>query len=296
MKESSFLRTLLILGRISNLPTIWTNVAVGWFLSGGDWSLELLWILAGMSLLYLAGMTLNDAFDAGWDKENAPDRPIAAGHISVKAVWAVGIVQMITGAVILILLTSVHPVLIGGLIFAILLYNWLHKRWAGSVIIMGICRALVYLGAGSAVIAQAPGLELPEPVYIVAFGVVLYIAGLTLAARSEHLKTPKGLPFGTRIMLMIPVLFPLFGSRLLPTDSNPIKFALIIIGVLGIWSWLVIMLKALRERVPKGIAYAIAGIAFYDAAIVAFADWRASIACLACFGLTLIAQRYIPAT
>ncbi len=296
MKESSTLRTLLILGRISNLPTIWTNVAVGWFLSGGVWSLEFLWILAGMSLLYLAGMTLNDAFDAGWDKEHAPDRPIAAGHISVKAVWAVGTLQMIAGAALLFQLTDVHPVLIGGLIFAILLYNWLHKRWAGSVIIMGLCRALVYLGAGSAVISQAPGIELPESVYIVAFGVVLYIAGLTLAARSEHLKSPKGLPFGTRIMLMIPVLFPLFGSRVFSPDSNPIKIALITVGVFGIWSWLVIMLKALREKVPGGIAYAIAGIAFYDAAIVAFADWQAAVACLVCFGLTLIAQRFIPAT
>ncbi len=296
MKDSSILRTLLILGRISNLPTIWTNVAVGWFLSGGGWSIELIWVLAGMSLLYLAGMTLNDAFDAGWDKENAPDRPIAAGHISVKAVWAVGSTQMIAGAALLFLFTSVHPVLIGGLIFAIILYNWLHKRWAGSVIIMGICRSLVYLGAGSAVVTNSAGIELPEPVYIVAFGVVLYIAGLTLAARSEHLKTPRGLPFGTRIMLMIPVLFPLFGSRMLPPESNVIGIALIIVGVFGIWSWLVIMLKALREKVPKGIAYAIAGIAFYDAAIVAFADWKAAVACLACFGITLAAQRFIPAT
>ena len=296
MKESSILRTLLILGRISNLPTIWPNFAVGWFLSGGHWSLELIWILAGMSLLYLAGMTLNDAFDAAWDKENAPDRPIAAGNISAKAVWAVGSFQMIAGGVLLALFTNVHPVLIAGLIFAILLYNWLHKRWAGSVIIMGICRSLVYLGAGSTVLADTSGIALPEPVYIVAFGVVLYIAGLTLAARSEHLKTPKGLPFGTRIMLMIPVLFPLFGSRLLSPEPSPVKIALIVVGVFGIWSWLVIMLKALREKVPKGIAYAIAGIAFYDAAIVAFADWRAAIACLACFGLTLIAQKYIPAT
>ncbi|MDF1740745.1 MAG: UbiA family prenyltransferase [Verrucomicrobiales bacterium] len=296
MKESSILRTLLILGRISNLPTIWTNVAVGWFLSGGVWNIELLWILAGMSLLYLAGMTLNDAFDAGWDKENAPDRPIAAGHISVTAVWAVGSIQMIAGAALLFLFTGVQPFLIGGLILAILLYNWLHKRWAGSVIIMGICRSLVYLGAGSAVVTNTAGIEMPEPVYIVAFGVVLYIAGLTLAARSEHLKTPRGLPFGARIMLMIPVLFPLFGSRLLAPEPNPAKIALIVVGVFGVWSWLVIMLKALHEKVPKGIAFAIAGIAFYDASIVAFANWQAAVACLACFGLTLVAQRFIPAT
>ena len=59
----SHLRTLLVLGRVSNLPTVWTNVAVGWFLSGGGWTAELGWLLAGMSFVYIAGMTLNDAFD-----------------------------------------------------------------------------------------------------------------------------------------------------------------------------------------------------------------------------------------
>jgi hypothetical protein len=56
------------------------------------------------------------------------------------------------------------------------------------------------------------------------------------------------------------------------------------------------MRRALAERVPKGIAFAIAGIAFYDASVVAFADWRAAVACLACFVLTLALQRVVPAT
>ena len=86
----SLLRTLLILGRVSNLPTIWTNVAVGWFLSGGSWTPELLWITAGVSLLYIAGMTTNDAFDARWDSEHAQDRPIPSGRISPRGVWILG--------------------------------------------------------------------------------------------------------------------------------------------------------------------------------------------------------------
>jgi hypothetical protein len=54
--------------------------------------------------------------------------------------------------------------------------------------------------------------------------------------------------------------------------------------------------RALADRVPKGIAFAIAGIAFFDAAVVAFADWNAAVACLAAFVLTLGLQRVIPAT
>src|SRR5260221_167869 len=38
------LRTLLILGRVSNLPTVWSNCLAGWWLGGGGnfWKLPLL--------------------------------------------------------------------------------------------------------------------------------------------------------------------------------------------------------------------------------------------------------------
>lgn len=288
------MRTLLILGRVSNLPTIWTNVLVGWFLCGGGWSAELGWIALGVSGLYIGGMTLNDAFDADWDREFAPDRPIPSGKISRKAVWAVGILETLAGVLVLLALTTFHPLLLVLLVQAILVYNFLHKRWRGSVIIMGLCRALVYVGAGSAVAAQTSSIEVSPVVYFVALAVVVYIAGLTLAARSEHLKSPAGISFLNRLMLMLPVLFPLFASRTMPV--GPVQIALTVVGVIGIWSWILIMRKALAEKVPKGIAYAIAGIAFFDAATVAFADWHAAVLCLALFGLTLAAQRVIPAT
>lgn len=288
------MRTLLILGRISNLPTIWTNVLVGWFLCGGNWSPELAWIALGVSGLYIGGMTLNDAFDADWDKEHAPERPIPAGKISRKAVWAIGVVEMLAGILVLLAQSSFHPLLLLCLVQAILLYNFLHKRWEGSVLIMGVCRALVYIGAGSAVVMPSLSIEVSPVVVFVGFAVVIYIAGLTLAARSEHLKSPAGLSFRNRLMLMLPVLFPLLASRIMPV--SPIQIALVVVGVIGIWAWIVVMRKALQEKVPKGIAYAIAGIAFFDAATVAFADWRAAVICLGLFALTLVAQRFIPAT
>jgi 4-hydroxybenzoate polyprenyltransferase len=290
----SLLRTLLILGRISNLPTVWTNVAVGWFLSGGAWTGEFALILLGMSLVYLAGMTLNDAFDADWDRQHAPQRPIPAGRVSSGAVWTAGSIEMLVGAGVLSGLTTASPLLAGGLVLAVLLYNVLHKRWAGSVVFMGFCRALVYLGAGSAVAAHTRAIELPGTLLLIAGGVVLYIAGLTLAARQEHLAAPPGLRRVPGMMLMLPVLFPLILWRTMPGEV--IWLATAVVGVLGVGAWLTRMRRALAERVPKGIAFAIAGIAFFDAAVVAFADWRAALACLAAFVLTLGLQRLIPAT
>lgn len=285
----TFLRTLLVLGRISNLPTVWTNVAVGWFLLGGGWEIPLAWLLGGMSLLYIGGMTLNDAFDASWDRENAPTRPIPSGQIPEKGVWLIGFVQLLTGAAILLLRTLTPWHLVFGLVLAILLYNWLHKKWAGSVLIMGLCRALVYVGAGSAVVGLVSGVILA-----IAGGVVLYIAGLTLAARSEHLNQPGGLPMVPRLLLMLPVIFPLIASRTVP--DSPKMYGLIGTGFIAIWAWLAIVRTSLREKVPKGIAYAIAGIALFDAAVVSFANLPAALGCLVCFVVTLFAQRFIPAT
>ncbi len=289
-----FLRTLLFLGRVSNLPTIWTNVTVGWFLSGGSWNPEFGWILLGMSLLYIAGMTLNDAFDAAWDRENAQDRPIPAGRVNESTVWIFGSIQMIAGAAVLFFLTTAHPLFLGLLVFFVLLYNLLHKKWAGSVLLMGLCRAMVYLGAASAVVSQTTDISASPVVYLVAGGVLLYIAGITLAARSEHLDSSSGPGFLNRILLMIPILFPLFGSRNQP--GSLLTTSLIVAGVLSIWAWLVITRTAFQKKVPLGIAYSIAGIALFDAAVVAFADWPAAVFAMVCFILTLTAQKWIPAT
>ncbi len=288
------LRTFLVLGRVSNLPTVWTNVAVGWFLSGGGWTAELGWVALGMSLVYVSGMTLNDAFDAEWDREHAAGRPIPSGRIGRRAVWAAGFVQLAVGVAVLLGLSSVHPLLAAGLVAAVILYNWLHKRWAGSVLIMGLCRALVYVGAGSAVAAHTRALEVPITLVVIAAGVVVYIAGLTLAARREHLAGPLSLRLVPRLMLMLPVLFPLISARAVSKEA--IFLALMAAGVLVTAAWLALVRRTLARRVPQGVAFAIAGVALYDAAVVAFADWRAAVACLVCFALTLGLQRVVPAT
>lgn len=294
MKLTSTPRTILVLGRVSNLPTVWSNVLVGWFLAGGAWNLELVWLLLGMSLVYVAGMTLNDAFDAKWDREHGTDRPIPRGDISEAIVWVIGAAQLVVGVEILLGLTSVDVRLAALLVLAVLLYNWLHKLHAASVLLMGACRALVYLGAASAVAAHTEALMVPPLVWLVVGGVVLYIAGLTLAARNEHLASPGNVAALPRLLLMLPVLFPLFSFRYVP--STPLTYALAAAGVLGVWSWLFLTRKALREKIPLGIARGIAGIACFDAATVVFADWRAAVLCLVFFVLALGAQRVIPAT
>ena len=305
------LRGWLILTRGSNLPTVWSNVIAGWLLAqglrlrppGSEYAGQtpdplcwggLLLLLLGVSLTYVGGMILNDAFDAVWDREHAVSRPIPAGRIGRGAVWMIGLIEMAVGIFVLAEKSSAHPLLVAGLVGSILLYNVLHKRWAGSVLIMGLCRALVYVGAGSAVAHHTTAMEVSPVLCYLSGGVVLYIAGLTLVARKEHLPGPTALRLAPRLMLMLPVLFPLIASRGVETD--PVRLALVAVGVLGTTAWLTIVRRSLAERVPKGIAFAIAGIALYDAAVVVFADGPAAIFALVCFVLTLGLQRVVPAT
>ena len=98
------LRTLVILGRVSNLPTVWSNCLVGWLLGGGENYANLPWLFFGVSALYLGGMFLNDAFDVDFDRQHRPERPIPSRAISLPAVWGWGLAWLILGAFSLIMI------------------------------------------------------------------------------------------------------------------------------------------------------------------------------------------------
>ncbi|MCZ6604984.1 MAG: UbiA family prenyltransferase, partial [Alphaproteobacteria bacterium] len=93
----------LRLGRISNLPTVWTNVLTGVVLVGGEiLSLRLAILIIALSLFYVGGMYLNDAFDRDFDARERPDRPIPAGLVSTKTVFAAGYAMLAGGLAVLV--------------------------------------------------------------------------------------------------------------------------------------------------------------------------------------------------
>jgi len=70
------LRTALRLGRVSNLPTVWTNTLAGAVLAGATgFGAEFAVMLVAFSLFYTGGMFLNDAFDAKFDAAQRAERP-----------------------------------------------------------------------------------------------------------------------------------------------------------------------------------------------------------------------------
>src|SRR5690348_6781104 len=96
---------LLRLGRVSNLPTVWTNTLTGVVLAGGALrSIEVPVLMVAFTLFYTGGMFLNDAFDRDSDRRARPDRPIPAGLIQADSVFAMGYGMVLLGIIIVILL------------------------------------------------------------------------------------------------------------------------------------------------------------------------------------------------
>lgn len=179
------LHAWLELARISNLPTVWTNVLAGWLLAGGSWECRpLAWLLAGGSLLYTGGMILNDAADVNYDRTHRPERPIPSGRVSLPLVWMVSVGMMAAGGAMYVWSAGACIWLTGALLAAITAYNFYHKQWSGSVFVMGSCRTLLYLATASAVTGTLSWGQHHE-VIMKAVALGGYIVGLSLVARHE---------------------------------------------------------------------------------------------------------------
>jgi 4-hydroxybenzoate polyprenyltransferase len=178
------LRTALRLGRVSNLPTVVTNVMAGLALNGGALAPQVIAPVAlAVALFYVAGMYLNDAFDWRWDAQHRPERPIPAGEISAGAVFAAGFGMMAAGLALLALGPGRPLPVYGGLALCacIILYDVSHKKNPLAPLVMGLCRVAVYFIAA---LAAAP--TIASPVYIGGGLQLGYLIGLTLVARHEH--------------------------------------------------------------------------------------------------------------
>ncbi len=173
-------RAFLLLARVSNLPTVWTNVAAGVVVSRGALAWPGLAALCGaVSALYVAGMILNDAFDHEIDARLRPERPVPAGDVSLAGVFVAGAATMVAGEAALAWASRDTAVLAWGLVLAavIVYYDYRHKRDRFGPLVMGVCRGLVYCLA-----AAATG-GVSRAVLLAAALVTAYVAGLTLVAK-----------------------------------------------------------------------------------------------------------------
>jgi heme O synthase-like polyprenyltransferase len=278
------LKTALKLGRISNLPTVWSNVIAATALAGGAPPSLSLAAAAAMSLLYVGGMYLNDAFDRKIDACERASRPIPSGEASATAVFTIGFAALMAGVALLAVLRSASGLAGLPLTATILLYDWRHKDNPLSPLLMGLCRALVYVGAAAALASP-----FWLPVLLGAGALLFYVAGLTLAAKQERLDRVSNR--GPLFLLAMPLL-------LAPVAAASWLTALVAAALLGVCLYALSLLRRRQSgHAGRAVGLLIASIALVDAlAASTVGALNVTLVCFALFGLTLILQRYVPGT
>jgi len=280
-------RTYVRLGRVSNLPTVWSNTLAGMVLAGAPLTPTVFaWLALATSLLYVGGMFLNDAFDQAIDARERPERPIPAGAVGAGEVYGVGFGLLGCGVAIVWRVGGERALFASlALACAIVLYDAWHKKNVLSPALMGACRVLVYLTAAVAA-ARAPTIR---PLVMGAAALFAYLMGLTYVAKQETLARFTNLwPLA---LLALPFVITARNA------FEPVSTVLFV----GLLVWVVASVRLLmpggRGTIPKVVVRLIAGVSLVDALLIAH-QGQPVLACVAAlaFLATLFFQRYVSGT
>jgi UbiA prenyltransferase family len=280
-----YLRTMLLLGRASNLPTVWSNCVAGWILAGTGPVDRLAWVCAGATFLYVAGMYLNDAFDATFDRQHRPERPIPSGAISVTAVWRWGIFWLGAGLACVWHLGTTPTILAVLLAATIFVYDAVHKIFAFSPLLMAACRFLLVLLAASIGNSGVTGGAVWSGLVLAA-----YVIGLSFIAQRES--THMAVRLWPLLFLLMPIVLAMI------VNAGPFwRVSIMVSVVLIVW-----ILRSLRyafwsqRNVGRAVSSLLAGIVLVDAlAVVPGEPWSAAVFG-SLFALALLFQQFVPAT
>jgi 4-hydroxybenzoate polyprenyltransferase len=285
--------TFLALGRVSNLPTVWTNVLAAAVISGATLDpFAIVTTAFALSSFYCGGMFLNDAFDRDVDAVERPGRPIPSGRATARQVFVLGVLQLSIGVITLWATatargTNATFALAGGALLAgaIMTYDAAHKRNPFAPWIMGLCRALVYV-CTAAVLANEP--RWPG-VLSAALALTAYTAGVTYVARVEATG---------RASRTWPLTLVAAAPLILVAEAG-LHAAIAPVAIFATWSVYALSraFRSIEPDVPGAITRAIAAMCLLDAAW-AWVGGAHAIAVVAALGLPLtrFAQRRVAGT
>lgn len=282
------LSTLLRLGRISNLPTVWTNVIAGAMLAGGDAAADkIVPILLAMTCFYVGGMYLNDYFDRAADARDRPGRPIDGGEIRAATVAAVG-AGLLAAGIVMMLAFGAGAAMAGALLAGVIvLYDVWHKGNPLSPILMGCCRALVYIGTA---IALAGGAS--QATMLGALALASHVAGITYAAKQESLDKVGNLwPLALLALPLLIALPVLLGGWV-------VMAAFLLLAAADTAAVRLLAKRPVAGAVPLAVSRLIAAISLVDALAIALAGGGAALVAICALGypLTRLFQKSIPGT
>ena len=278
------LRPWLILSRGSNLPTVWSSTMAGWLLGtywiskastfplglteGGStevalWPLP--WLLLAVSAIYVGGMILNDVFDAAWDAQHRPTRPIPSGQVSADTAYVVGFSLLLAGAVGAVAIRILHArsfplgsdernnnyageaVLVAGLLVAaVLVYNRWHKGVVWAPVVMGLCRALLPILGLVVAGVSLDSLGWPGRLFVLLCSFTLWLLTFTLTWVARHEATDSNPPAWTSWVIYLvpyPAMLALYGLRI----SSLLILPICLIYMAWIW------FSDRRHPLPAGV-------------------------------------------
>lgn len=175
------IRARLELIRVPAVFSAHADIVAGFIIAGGAAAHlgRLIALMAATTLLYSAGMALNDVFDVAIDREERPRRPIPSGRVGLAEAFVIGMGGLITGAYFASLAGWVSAVVALLLVVAIIAYNGgLKCRPVAGPAAMGACRYL-NLALGLSVVPHLPTMLLLPAITGV------FIFGVTVLSRHE---------------------------------------------------------------------------------------------------------------
>lgn len=374
----------LELTRISNVLTVATNALVGlWvahLLAGQatierfvDWMPRHVGVIAGICLLYLFGMVLNDLLDRDVDAHERPTRPLPSGRVALRpavllaatlvatGVWLVGggsfpipglaaiaiglafgsfakgqrnAIQWLGEAWAVVGVGAIlwnwldhwrhadlrtpwgfEAVLL--LVATIVAYSFLHRTWRGSVVLMGLCRALAYWCATLSVMSVS-GMQYNGS-SVSAWGLVLFpglmafasTVAVSLLARDEAVSTddaamaaPQPTRVWVRVLLVIAVLVPWAFSPVVAGGARGMLQVMTIVALpMALFCGGIFLVKSLHAeramrshptRIAGGVAAWIAAFCLLDASTLSVLGAPGlSVVALGCWWITRTAQRRV---
>ncbi len=275
----------LALARVSNSPTVVSNVLAGAALAGATEPSGAVALLAvALVLFYSAGMYLNDLCDYAVDCRERPERPLPSGTVS-RAGATVGVVTLFAVGSLLLWSVGLAAFLSGlALIVLIVVYDAWHKSNPVSPLLMAGCRLMVYVTA-----FLAFSLQISSALVIWSSLLALYIIGLTYIAKTEA--SPHLTKYWPAFVLFLPAIYVVVQ---IPAVS---VLPLLLLFV----TWVAYSVSLVYDRRKRSIGAAIgrliAGISLLDGLVLAVAGALPGvILALLAFGLTLFLQRYIKGT
>ncbi|HSU54964.1 MAG TPA: UbiA family prenyltransferase, partial [Candidatus Dormibacteraeota bacterium] len=236
--------------------------------------------------LYMAGMFLNDAFDAAFDRQFRRERPIPAGMIGLKSAWVMGVGWLMLGIVTLFCVGKLTGQFGIALAFAIVLYDCLHKKISFAPVLMGLCRFVLYLTAASAGTLGVTG-------WAVWGGLALglYIVGISYFARAET--SVHRLKYWPAVFLAAPLALAVC------MNSNGYLESALLLGALSL-AWIVkcvrYAISITEHNVGRMVAGLLAGIVLVDWVAMADAPREMGFLFIGLFGSALLLQKVVPAT